>query len=162
MKEGCIVMNRIITMLLVLMILPALVSAEIYKYRDQNGVLRFTDNLAEVPVAQRENIEQYQEIKTTADTAEQAPAKISEKEAVQDARAAEKELTDEKGVLDNEYSQLMEMRKSIEAASQPNTPEEIAAHKKKIQDYNIQLNIYEVKLKGFREKLEAYKKGDKE
>ena len=155
-------MNRIITMLLVLMILPALVSAEIYKYRDQNGVLRFTDNLAEVPVAQRENIEQYQEIKTTADTAEQAPANTSEKEAVQDARAAEKELTDEKGALDNEYSQLMEMRNSIEAASQPNTPEEIAAHKKKIQDYNIQLNIYEVKLKGFREKLEVYKKGDKE
>jgi len=155
-------MNRIITMLLVLMILPALVSAEIYKYRDQNGVLRFTDNLAEVPVAQRENIEQYQEIKTTADTTEQAPANTPEKEAVQDARAAEKELTDEKGALDNEYSQLMEMRNSIEAAPQPGTPEEIAAHKKKIQDYNIQLNIYEVKVKGFREKLEAYKKGDKE
>ena len=162
MKEGCIVMNRIITMLLVLMILPALVSAEIYKYRDQNGVLRFTDNLAEVPVAQRENIEQYQEIKTTADTTEQAPANTPEKEAVQDARAAEKELTDEKGALDNEYSQLMEMRNSIEAAPQPGTPEEIAAHKKKIQNYNIQLNIYEVKLKGFREKLEAYHKGDKE
>ncbi len=155
-------MNRIITMLLVLMILPALVSAEIYKYRDQNGVLRFTDNLAEVPVAQRERMEQYQEIKTTADTAVQAPANTSEKEAAQDARAAEKELTDEKGALDNEYSQLMEMRNSIEAAPQPSTPEEIAAHKKKIQDYNIQLNIYEVKLKGFREKLEAYKKGDKE
>jgi hypothetical protein len=162
MKEGCIVMNRIITMLLVLMILPAFVSAEIYKYRDQNGVLRFTDNLAEVPVTQRENIEQYQEIKTTADTAEQTPANVSEKEAVQDARAVEKELTDEKEALDNEYSQLMEMRNGIEAAPQPSTPEEIAVHKKKIQDYNIQLNIYEVKVKAFREKLEAYHKGDRE
>ena len=155
-------LNRIVTVLLILLVLPMLASAEIYKYRDQSGVLRYTDNLAEVPVAQRENIEQYQEIKTTADTAEQAPANTPEKEAVQDARAAEKELTDEKGVLDNEYSQLMEMRNSIEAAPQPSTPEEIAAHKKKIQDYNIQLNIYEVKVKAFREKLEAYKKGDRE
>jgi hypothetical protein len=161
MKEGCIVMNRIITMLLVLIILPALVSAEIYKYRDQNGVFRFTDNLTEVPVAQRENIEQYREIRTTADTAEQTSANVSEKEAVQDARAVEKELTDEKEALDNEYSQLMEMRNGIEAAPQPSTPEEIAAHKKKIQDYNIQLNIYEVKVKAFREKLEIYHKGDR-
>ena len=53
-------------MLLILLVLPMLASAEIYKYRDQNGVLRFTDNLTEVPVDQRENIDQYQEIKTAA------------------------------------------------------------------------------------------------
>ena len=151
-------MNRIVIMLLVLMILPALVSAEIYKYRDQNGVLRFTDNLTEVPVAQRENIDQYQEIKTAPDVAEQAPDNASGQAAVQDVQAVEKELMDEKGVLDIEYSQLTEMRNSLEAAPQPGTPEEIAAHKKKIQDYNIQLNIYEVKQKAFREKLEEYQK----
>ena len=149
-------MNRIVIMLLVLMILPALVSAEIYKYRDQNGVLRFTDNLTEVPVAQRENIDQYQEIKTAPDVAEQAPDNASGQAAVQDVQAVEKELMDEKGVLDIEYSQLTEMRNSLEAAPQPGTPEEIAAHKKKIQDYNIQLKIYEVKVKAFREKVQAY------
>jgi len=149
-------------MLMILLALPAIASAEIYKYRDQNGVLRFTDNLAEVPLTQRENIQQYQEIKATADTAEQTPAKDSGKEAVQDAQAAEKALTDEKEVLDTEYSQLMEMRNSIEAAPQPSTPEEIAAHKNKVQDYNIQLKIYEVKVKAFREKLEAYHKAAKE
>jgi hypothetical protein len=161
-EGGGIVTNRIATMLLILLVLPVLASAEIYKYRDQNGVLRFTDNLAEVPIAQRENIQQYQEVKTRAETVEQTPADGSEKEAVQDAQTAEKALTDEKGVLDQEYSQLMALRSSIEAAPQPGTPEETAAHKKKIQDYNIQLNIYEVKVKAFREKLEAYHKGDKE
>jgi len=149
-------------MLLILLVLPVFASAEIYKYRDQNGVLRFTDNLSEVPTAQRENMEQYQEVKTKAETAEQTPANGSEKGAVQDAGAIEKELTDEKGVLDNEYSQLMEMRKSIESAPEPGTPEEMAAHKTKIQDYNIQLKIYEVKVKAFREKLEAYHNGNKE
>ena len=149
-------MNRIVTMLLILVVLPVLVSAEIYKYRDQNGVLRFTDNLAEVPISQRENMEQYQEIKTTAGAVEQTPADTSGKKPAPDPKAVEKELRDEKEILDNEYGQLMEMRNSLEAAPQPRTTEEIAAHEKKIQDYHIKLKIYEVKQKAFREKVEAY------
>lgn len=148
--------NRIATILLTLLVLPVLASAEIYKYRDQNGVLRFTDNLAEVPPAQRETMEQYQEIRTTTETVDQTTAPAFEKDAAQDARSVEKELTDEKGVLDHEYSQLVEMRKSIEGEPQPGTSEEMDAHNKKVQDYNIRLKIYEVKLKAFRAKVEAY------
>ena len=81
--------------------------------------------------------------------------------AAKDPKAMEKELTDEKGLLDNQYSQLMEMRSSIEAAPQPGTPEEIAAHKNKIQEYNAQLKIYEVKQKAFREKVAEYQKAAK-
>jgi chromosome segregation ATPase len=152
------VTNRIGTVLLVLLALPVLVSAEIYKYRDPNGVLRFTDNLSEVPAAQRENIEQYQEIKTPVGTLEQTPADASEQAVVQDSKAVEKELTDEKEVLDNEYNQLTETRKSLEAAPRPSTPEESADYEKKIRDYNMQLKSYETKLNVFREKLEAYNK----
>ena len=148
--------NRIVIMLLILLVFPALASAEIYKYRDQNGMLRFTDNLAEVPVEQRENMDQYQEIKTAPDVAEQAPDNTSEQAAVHDAQALEKELTDEKEVLDNEYSQLMETRKGLEEAPKSSTPEETAVYEKKIQDYNIQLKIYEAKVNVFREKVEAY------
>ncbi len=146
-------MKQIVTMLLALLVLPMFSSAEIYKYRDQNGILRFTDNLTEVPVAQRENIDQYQEIKTKPAVAEQAPDTISEQTT---AQTVEKELTDEKGVLDNEYSQLVEMRQRLESAPPPGTPEEIAAHEKKIQDYHARLKIYEVKQKAFREKVQAY------
>jgi len=151
-------MNRIVTILLVLLVLPMLVSAEIYKYRDQNGVLRFTDNLTEVPLAQRKNIEQYKEIKTAPSAAGQST--INE-EAAQDPKAMEKELTDEKGVLDNEYNQLMALRSSIEAAPQPGTPEEIAAHEQKVKNYNAKLKIYEVKQKAFREKVAEYQKAAK-
>jgi len=151
-------MNRIVTILLVLLVLPMLVSAEIYKYRDQNGVLRFTDNLTEVPIDQRENIQQYREIKTAPSATEQSTINA---EAAQDPKAMEKELTDEKGVLDNEYNQLMALRSSIEAAPQPGTPEEIAAHEQKIKNYNAQLKIYEVKQKAFREKVAEYQKAAK-
>ncbi len=153
-------MNRltitIMTLVLILLMMPASATAEIYKYRDADGVLRFTDNLAEVPMSQRQKIEQYQEIKTTTGEAEQTTANDLEKEADLDPAAAERELTSEKEVLDNEYAQLMEMRNSIETAPQPSTPEQIAAHEEKIQDYQIQLKIYEVKQKAFREKVQAY------
>lgn len=151
------VINRIIIMLPILL-LPMLVSAEIYKYRDQNGVLRFTDNLTEVPLSQRENVDQYQEIKTEPKEAEQASGNAPGQPAVQDIRALEKALTDEKRVLDNEYEELMGMRNSLEAAAQAVTPEEIAAHEQKIQQYNARLKIYEIKQKAFRTKVEEYNK----
>ena len=155
-------MNRVIFMLLILLTFPALASAEIYKYRDQNGILRFTDNLTEVPIAQRENIDQYQEIKTRSDMTEQPSDDASGQATVQDTQALEKELTDEKGVLDIEYSQLVEMRKSLEATPQPGTPEEIAVHEKKIQQYHDRLKIYEVRQKAFRAKVEEYNKASSE
>jgi len=148
-------MNRIVTLFLILLALPMLVSAEIYKYRDQNGVLRFTDNLTEVPIAQRKNIDHYTEVKTAPIADGQSTAN---EEAVRDPKVVEKELTDEKGLLDNEYSQLMEMRNSLEAVAQPSTPEEIAAHEQKVKDYNAKLKIYEVKQKAFREKVAEYQK----
>jgi hypothetical protein len=46
---------------LICMLLPSSVLAEYYQYRDQNGVLRFTDNLADVPEDQRQQIERYTE-----------------------------------------------------------------------------------------------------
>ena len=38
--------------------------AEYYKYRDKDGVLRFTDNLGDVPADQRPKMERYREIQS--------------------------------------------------------------------------------------------------
>ena len=141
--------NRIIIMLLILLVLPALASAEIYKYRDQNGVLRFTDNLAEVPLAQRETVDEYQEIKTREDVTEPAPGNVAGQTADEDPHAAEKALLDEKGALDVEYNQLTEMRKSLEAAPQGNTQEETAAQEKRVRDYNTRVKKNEIKQQKF-------------
>ncbi len=55
-------MRRLYALLfLICMLLPSSVLAEYYQYRDQNGVLRFTDNLADVPEDQRQQIESYTE-----------------------------------------------------------------------------------------------------
>jgi len=57
---------------LICMWLPSSVLAEYYQYRDQNGVLRFTDNLADVPEDQREQIERYTESETFVMTEEES------------------------------------------------------------------------------------------
>jgi hypothetical protein len=132
--------------------LPAVGSAEIYKYRDANGVLRFTDNLAEVPPSQRPNVQSYQEIKTTTIAAEETAA-----EPIADLKNIEEQLLRDKAVLDEEYTQLTELRDSLEAASTPKTPEEIAVYEKQVADYNERLKAYEAKQQVFREKAAASK-----
>jgi hypothetical protein len=127
--------------------------AEIYKYRDQNGVLRFTDNLAEVPIDQRKKVEQYQEIKTPL-TSDSETSSADEQR--QDPKALEKALRSEKEVLDQEYKDLTQTRDMLEAIPQPKTPEENAAYEKSVADYNSRLATYEEKQKKFREKLAEY------
>ena len=48
--------------LAMILCLPASSSAEFYKYRDANGNLRFTDNLAEVPPDQRPEVDRYKQV----------------------------------------------------------------------------------------------------
>jgi len=57
---------------LICMWLPSSALAEYYQYRDQNGVLRFTDNLADVPEDQRQQIMSYTESETFVMTEEES------------------------------------------------------------------------------------------
>jgi hypothetical protein len=57
---------------LICMLLPSSVLAEYYQYRDQNGVLRFTDNLADVPEDQRQQIKSYTESEVFVMTEEES------------------------------------------------------------------------------------------
>jgi hypothetical protein len=60
-KEDLFMRLLFALLFLICMWLPSSVLAEYYQYRDQNGVLRFTDNLADVPEDQRQQIERYSE-----------------------------------------------------------------------------------------------------
>lgn len=46
--------------LMLLLVYPALVGAETYKYTDKNGVVSFTDNLGNVPESQRPTVEKVE------------------------------------------------------------------------------------------------------
>ncbi len=95
------------------------VLAEMYKYRDQQGNICFTDNLAQIPVDQRPQAESLEAIETHAamvkevedtDTAATATEDIPEDRSAADSvvdQATIDALNQRKQELDNEFSSLM-------------------------------------------------------
>jgi hypothetical protein len=142
---------RIMMLLMILVLIPGVCFAEFYKYRDANGVLRFTDNLADVPKHQRDNIEQYQEIITPK------PAEEVEKAPALDLNDRADLLNTERDLLAKEYAELAAEQNAIEKETQDTQDADaFAAYKKRIDDFNARIRAYEEKRKAFQIKVEAF------
>jgi len=102
---------------------PAL--GEFYKYRDSNGVLRFTDNLAEVPLNQRPKAQSYKEADdylTPAQKRERAQkarrkaaaeAKKAKQGSFEVQQAKRMDLNKMRTQLDTEYGELIREKKEL-------------------------------------------------
>lgn len=123
--------------------------AEIYKYRDANGVLRFTDNPLEVPKDQQQSVQTYREAQILE---EAGPA--AEVEGMPEIAAkleAEKErLAQVFGALEAERRQLEEEAK-VERTEADND-----VFEQRIKDYNLRLQQYEESRRLFQEKVDVY------
>jgi hypothetical protein len=148
---------RILLIGLFLVATAASSSAEIYKYRDANGVLRFTNNLQEVPKDQREKVQSYNEIESEKEP-EQGPAQENSTKAQKSEMDRQAEaLKKEKELLDQEYAQLEEDRKSlVEMSQKEKSAEEDAEFRQKIENFNARIKAYDEKLKVFEEKVSQY------
>lgn len=157
--------------MIIALLLTAPLYAEIYKYIDENGQKRWTDDLSQVPKEQRDAAQQ---IETEAEQPENATTGKAEKTqpesppetnaAVPDtdtasdtAELSRKALEKEKADLDLLYQQLMEERKQIEKF----TPELLnfkaqAEHNDRITAFNEKTKQYDARLKAFNEKINAY------
>jgi chromosome segregation ATPase len=134
---------------LLLMLAPVSTRAEIYKYRDENGVVRYTDNIVEVPKAQQQNIKAYEEIKIL-ESAEEA-------QGIETMEDVAQRLQQEKEALRKEFEALESERQQLDAESKiARLPEENEMFEKKIIDYNARLQQYEQKRLKFKEKADAY------
>jgi hypothetical protein len=123
--------------------------AEFYKYRDENGVVRFTDNILEVPKSQQIKVETYPEIQFLEEAGEAA-----EVESMDDI---EKRLRAQKERLDKEYSELSAERQQLEEAAKiARTKTENDAFEKEIEDFNLRLQQYEEQRLLFKEKVDAF------
>ena len=130
---------------ILLLWLPSMVFAEVYRYTDEDGVQRVTDNLAQVPVDQREGIYENTE-----------PAQVI---PPQDLTVEAESLLKTKAELDQEYSALLKEREALE--SEPDTPltnEEFEAYKDRIDRFNERRAAYEQRLKEFQMQVDAYHK----
>ena len=157
--------------LITALLLAASVGAEIYKYTDENGQKRWTDDLSQVPKEQRaaaQRIEAEEEKPADAragkaQTSKPAPPREA-KAAVPDsgdanetAELSREALEKEKADLDLLYQQLLEEREQIEKL----TPEAInfkarAELNYRITAFNQKTEQYEAKSNAFKEKINAY------
>lgn len=155
--------------LIVLLLSPTPAFAEFYKYRDANGVLRFTDNLAEVPQDQRPNVSRYQQVEDFQAPAAQPPEATEanqrekrESESESGRQAAEisaryKELNQKKAALDQEYTELTAAQQALaEERKSANTNSEVTALNQKVQQLNERIAAFEQKRSDFEQEVKAF------
>lgn len=154
--------------------LPSSVLAEYYQYRDQNGVLRFTDNLADVPEDQRQQIESYTESEDYVMTEEESPEYLQdtsvqeetgedmvgadqdeETETIRDDNLAQlKKLNQMKAALDEEFAELMEEKQALLQYKESKKNISI----KEAKDYQKKVTLLNQRITDFEERRQAYKK----
>ncbi len=171
MKRACMLIGLCLTVLLFAN--PAL--GEFFKYRDSNGVLRFTDNLAEVPLNQRPGAKSYKEAddyltpQQKKERAEKArreaemEAKAEKQDSFETQQGRRMDLNKTRLDLDKEYGELMREKKALKKEKeQAATPEQQTAYKKRVNalnkriiEYESRRNQYEENIKSFNEKARA-------
>ena len=147
-------------------------SAEFFKYIDENGNVRFTDDINQVPEEQRAKINSYVESESEEALPEQEVTQKSEGEQEQQESVAElveddsgeesleavkKRIDALKQKLDEEYKALAEEGKQLakerEAAV---TNEQKIEFNKKVDDYNKRGESYQATQKEYEAQIEAY------
>ncbi len=137
-----------------------MVSADIYKYVDKNGVTVYTDNLAEVPSDQRNNVPSFKEInspETTAASELQPDMKgprgkneSSLNKPEQGALSEHQRLEQRKKALDQEYENLVRQRQALKKENPDlTTAKGLEAYRKKVMALNDQIKDFETRRKAF-------------
>lgn len=152
-------------------------SAEFYRYIDEEGKVRYTDNLGNVPVDQRTKAHEYEELddqfapknrvetekpeaessaESRKETKEKSPKKETTAKEVEE-KTQEQKLREVGAKLNEEYQTLMKEKTELEKLSTSQLAE--AERKeliKKVHDYNLRTEYYEKKRDVFNKEVEAY------
>ncbi|UCG13140.1 MAG: DUF4124 domain-containing protein [Deltaproteobacteria bacterium] len=163
--------------LLVVLVTPSLVAAELYKYTDKHGTVHFTDNLANVPVDQRSSVKSYKEIRVAPSQQRTAPGENKQPGTAERTPESSSDLVEQKGTqttpseqqavaqrlsttrkaLDREYRQLSEESETI--AKQRRGCVTDTCRKKyndKAKSLNRRIEAYENKRRTFDKEVEAF------
>ena len=140
------------------------VSSEYYKYKDQNGVVHFTDDISEIPKDQRENMTSFQSLESeTYSSMDKEEINSSDSPAGEESVSDDKlnetsiSLQEERAELEQTFENLQEKRAELAAkAMEKRTSEETKAYKEQVQQLNLDIKRYEELQKQFAEKVEIY------
>ena len=162
-------MYRILFLLLPLTLLIEPASAQFYRYTDKEGVVRYTDDLTQVPEDQQAEAKKYIEIKST-DTGDSKktiiqnpPAtgkpEITSKESVQ-PKTKKKNLTKGEEELEKEYNALMKEKEQIEKDTETyskryKTRARKGVSRKKLKELKEQEAMWEKKFSDYKARKKA-------
>jgi hypothetical protein len=147
-------------------------TAEFYKYVDEEGNVHFTDDINQVPAAQRAKIHSYiesvseappeQEV-TRENPADQAAAdqqtnfpdlSDDEQQSLADAKKQIEKLRSE---IDQKYEALLKEKQQLaKEKKQAKTREQIIAFNKKVERMNKNVEAYEKNGKQYKAQVDAY------
>ncbi len=163
--------TKLATFLIFALLMAAPLDAEIYKYIDENGQKRWTDDLSQVPEQQRAAA---QRIETDAEKPDDAITGKVEKAQSESATGTKTGITDtgtagenaelsrealeaEKAELDLRYQQLLEEREQIEKLTPEARDAKTRAElNKRINAFNNQTKQYEEQLDIFNQKVNTF------
>jgi hypothetical protein len=169
------IMPWVLAMALMLFIPPA--SAEFYKYVDEQGNTRFTDDINQVPPEQRKGLKSYVESESRSESeSESEPARTdapSKPSADNSQTAADiyaddppkegyyektrQELDAMKSELDAEYRAIMEEKEILTQERElAKSREQIQAYNKKVEQLNERAAAYEKKGAEYSKRVEAF------
>jgi hypothetical protein len=148
-----------IILIITVLMFSASASAEFYKYVDEDGNVRFTDDINQVPEAQRAKIRSYVESqsKEVAEQENQEQSEqlsnfpdLSEDNAEEGSLEELKNRIDKiKEELDQEYAALMKEK------------DQLAEERKKIKD-NAQIISYNKKIESYNQRSEKFMQKQKQ
>jgi chromosome segregation ATPase len=147
-------------------------SAEFYKYVDDEGNVHFTDDINQVPEAQRAKIRSYIESETPEPDEQEVAQENKPEQTSEDQQTDFSELSDDesesledakkridelKSEIDEEYKALMEEREQLaKDKKQAKTKGQIIEFNKRVESLNERVAAYEKKGKDYKAQVDAY------
>ena len=143
------------------------VFGEFYQYTDQSGVLRFTDDLTQVPEDQRSKVKKYLEPddSLTSEQRAQKALQTRQESALQDnveilgrEYLAEFERLDKKkAVLDQRYNDLAKEKNALlKVKEEISSDAELKAYNEKISSLNKRITAFEAEREVFSKEVDAF------
>lgn len=147
-------------------------SGEYYKYKDQNGVTRFTDNLADIPEDQRPKVKTYEESESSSAYIESAKDKRQDfkaadsKENRREQRASKarsgskaEQMRQKRDALESKHAGLMKEKQALEAKRDTiRTAQEVRAYQNEVAQLNTRISAFEKRREAFKKEVDAFNK----
>jgi len=163
-------------MAVILMGLAAPAVADFYKYVDQNGVTRYTDNLADIPEDQRPKIKTFsgtedepaygksvKESHREPDKLQkgQQAANVKKKRQVSTRGGSKaKQMRQTRDALESEHSALMKEKEALVAKRATlRTATEVRAYQNEVTRLNQKIATFEKRRDAFKKEVDAFNQG---